>query len=285
MKQRRIARRALLSAVPAGLWIAGTQAPGALANLDAGPSAQPVAKPLLFGGAVSPRAYVPLLSADGDFPPEPPPPPVEDPQARPSWDYATLNSIVREVATASPIAALTFDDGWSSRYEVLDALARHDVRATFFAIGRVLDANPDFVQRALDEGHEFGNHTYDHVDAPTAVRAGTLVEQLRRAEATFQAIAPGAILKPYFRPPGGGYNASVVAAAAAEGYRTILWSVDPSDWKVPLSPERVVPATRAGSIVLNHFNAATAANLGAVIEQLSQRKGIRFVTLTELFRS
>ena len=239
---------------------------------------------MVFEGAVSPRAVVPLLSADGEFPPEPPPP-TEDPNARPSWDSATLNSVVREGVTPSPIAALTFDDGWSSRHQVLDALARHDVRATFFAVGRVIDADPDFVRRALDDGHEFGNHTYDHVDAPTAVRAGTLVDQLRRSEAALQRIAGEASLKPYFRPPGGGYNADVVAIAAAEGYRTILWSVDPWDWKWPLSPDRVVPSTRAGSIVLNHFNAATAANIGAVIDQLSQRKGIRFVTLTELFRS
>ncbi|HMO55679.1 MAG TPA: hypothetical protein PJ994_14325, partial [Tepidiformaceae bacterium] len=118
-----------------------------------------------------------------------------------------------------------------------------------------------------------------------ALRSGTFVDQLRRAEDAIQRVASDSALKPYFRPSGGGYNADVVAAAAAEGYRTILWSVDPWDWKWPLAAERVVPQTSAGSIVLNHFTTSTAANIGAVITQLREQKGIRFVTLTELFRS
>lgn len=278
MSPRALRRRSLLAAVPAALWVA-----------RAGPSslwAAP-AEPSFQGGAVSPRGRLPLLAADGAFPP-PTPPPTPPPaaiDARPEWDFATLNTVVRDVSTPEPVAALTFDDGWAARAEVLDALAASGVHATFFVIGRVLDENPDFVRRALDEGHEFGNHTYDHVDAPSALRKGTLLEQLRWSETALQRAAGGAVLKPYFRPPGGGYTADVVAAAAGEGYRTILWSVDPWDWKSPLAASRVVPQTRAGSIVINHFVSATAANIGTVVTQLREQKGIRFVTLTELFRS
>jgi peptidoglycan-N-acetylglucosamine deacetylase len=263
--------------------------PAAVSVAWAGPKLVTAAPqgPFLQEGAVSPRARLPMLAADGSFPPAPPPPtpPPSRPDGRPDWDFSTLNSIVRSIRTQEPVAALTIDDGWAARSEMLDALARADVRATFFVIGRVLDENPDFVRRALDEGHEFGNHTYHHLDAPAALRQGTLLEQLRWSETALQRIAGDAWMKPYFRPPGGGCNADVVAAAAAEGYRTILWSVDPWDWKWPLAAGRVVPQTAAGSIVLNHFVNSTAANIGTVITQLREQKGLRFVTLTELFRS
>ncbi len=148
----------------------------------------------------------------------------------------------------------------------------------------MLARDPDFVRRAIAEGHEFGNHTQDHLDASTALRTGAFAYQLRQPEETLRSIVPGETLKPYFRPPGGGNYRDVVEAAAAEGYRTILWSVDPWDWKYPLSPSRVVLQTGSGSIVLNHFTANTAANLGAVIDAVREQKGIRFVTLSELVR-
>ena len=270
---RRIARRSLLTALPVAVWAAWAGSPPASGNPRA---------PLLQEGAVSPRARIAGLASDGNFPPPPTPP---TPAGRPEWDYSTLNSVVRSVSTQEPVAALTFDDGWSARTELLDALARADVRASFFVIGRVLQDHPEFVRRAIDEGHEFGNHTYDHVDAPSALSSGTLIDQLRWSETALQRIAGDAELKPYFRPPGGGCNASVVAAAAAEGYRTILWSVDPWDWKWPLTAARVVPQTQPGSIVINHFVSSTAANIGTVISQLREQKGLRFVTLTELFHS
>lgn len=273
--RRTFPRRSVLAAIPAAVGVAWAGPK----RVRAGPPG-----PLVREGAVSPRARLPLLAADGAFLPPPPPPP-PPPEGRPAWDYGTLNSIVRSVPTREPVAALTFDDGWSARGEMLDALKRADVRATFFVIGRVLDQDPDFVRRALDEGHEFGNHTYDHLDAPSALRAGKLLDQLRWSETALKRIAGEAALKPYFRPPGGGTDTDVVAAAAAEGYRTILWSVDPWDWKYPLTASRVVPQTGAGSIVINHFVSSTAANIATVVAQLRDQKGIRLVTLTELFRS
>src|SRR5690606_36050460 len=145
---------------------------------------------------------------------------------------------------------------------ILDVLKSRGVSATLFVLGVVLEQDPAFVRRALDEGHEFGNHTYDHPNVALACANGTLPSQLQRAEAALQAVEPRARLRPYFRPPGGGYNADVVQVAAANGYRTIMWSADPEDWRVPLGPSRVVPHTQPGGIVLNHFTDTTADNLG-----------------------
>ena len=228
------------------------------------------------------RVFVPALASDRDFPPPPPPP--APPSGRPGWSGDTLLNVMYRADTTQAVAALTIDDGWSQRSEILDVLKSRDAHATLFVIGRVLARDPDFVRRAIAEGHEFGNHTQDHRDAPSALRDGTFAYQIRQPEETLRSIVPGETLKPYFRPPGGGNYRDVVEAAAAEGYRTILWSVDPQDWKYPLSPSPVVSRTGAGSIVLNHFTANTAANLGAVIDAVREQKGIRFVTLSELVR-
>lgn len=230
------------------------------------------------------RIALPALAADGSFPPPPVPPPQPPASTRPAWSGDTLLNVMYRADTPKPVAALTIDDGYTARSEILDVLKSREAHATFFVIGSLLARDPGFVRRALAEGHEFGNHTQDHRDCPTALREGTFTYQVRQPEETLRSIIPGETLKPYFRPPGGGNRRDVVEAAAAEGYRTILWSVDPWDWKYALSPSRVVPQTGPGSIILNHFTANTAANLGAVIDTLREQKGIRFVTLSELVR-
>ncbi|MCC7088579.1 MAG: polysaccharide deacetylase family protein [Chloroflexi bacterium] len=241
----------------------------------------PFALPGLSRDASS-KVHLPALASDRDFPPPPPPP--APASGRPDWSGDTLLNVMYRADTNKPLAALTIDDGWSQRSEILDVLKSRDVHATLFVVGKLLARDPAFVRRAVAEGNEFGNHTYDHRDAPTALREGTFTYQIRQPEEALRSILPGETLKPYFRPPGGGNYRDVVVAAAAEGYRTILWSVDPQDWKYPLSPGLVAPNTSSGSIVLNHFNATTAANLGAVIDAVREQRGIRFVTLSELVR-
>lgn len=231
------------------------------------------------------RAHLPMLAADGSFPPPPPPPPPVVGPRRPEWDEATLLQVAYRHDTTEPIAALTIDDGWYARSRMLDVLKSRGAHATLFVLGVVLEQDPAFVRRALDEGHEFGNHTYDHPNVAIACANGSLPSQLQRAEAALEAIEPRARLRPYFRPPGGGYNADVVRVAADNGYRSIMWSVDPEDWRLALSPSRVVPQTQPGGIVLTHFTNSTADNLGRTIDQLQAQKGIRFTTLSELFTS
>ena len=66
--------------------------------------------------------------------------------------------------TDQRIVALTFDDGPSPPYtnRLLDVLAKHDVKATFFMVGNRIEKHPETVRRAIAEGHQIGNHTYSH---------------------------------------------------------------------------------------------------------------------------
>ena len=186
------------------------------------------------------------------------------------------------------MVALTVDDGYFSRNEMLDVLIEAGVHATFFIIGRVLVSDADFVRRAVSENFEFGSHTNSHGDLRTKSRS-QIVDEVDRPNQILLSIDPSAVAKPYLRPPGGSWNSGSNQTVADLGYRHILWNVsgDAGDY----SPEglinlylRQIDALRdpRGSIILTHFRKPTLAALPAIISGLRER-GLEPVSLSELF--
>src|ERR1700738_4248293 len=126
-----------------------------------------------------------------------------------------------------PYIAMTFDDGPSATLtpKLLDLLAAHHIKATFFVIGENVVQHPEIVARAAREGHEIGNHSWSHPNfgkmSDDAVR-----RELRRSEdAIKSATGTGPML---MRPPYGSLTARQKRWIHEEfGYQTILWDVDP----------------------------------------------------------
>jgi len=153
-----------------------------------------------------------------------------------------------------PRIALTFDDGPHPVHTapLLDALAELGVRATFFVVGRDVDANPALVARMARDGHELGNHTYRHRYLPLA-RSRSVEHELR---ATDRAIVRAAGVTPTLaRPPWGGRSPGNVRVFQRLRKRLVLWDVNSFDWKGKPAREvvaRVLGRARAGSIVLMH---------------------------------
>src|ERR1700730_12720555 len=199
----------------------------------------------------------------------------------PAEPHVTFNS----VNVDGPYIAMTFDDGPSQKLtpKLLDLLAAHHIKATFFVIGQNVVDHPEVVQRAIREGHEIGNHSWSH---PNLGKMSD--ENVRRElQKTDDAIKSAAGVRPtLMRPPYGSITAHEKKWIHADfGYQIILWDVDPLDWKRPGPTavcNRILKETRAGSIVLSHdIHPGTIEAMPATFEQL-EAKGFRFVTVSQL---
>jgi peptidoglycan/xylan/chitin deacetylase (PgdA/CDA1 family) len=180
----------------------------------------------------------------------------------------------------SKVVALTFDDGPSSYTSgFLRVLREKNVRATFFVLGQLVATYPDLARQIVREGHEIASHSWKHDLYPSAA-------DLRQTSATIKSVTG---FKPCsFRPPGGARNASVIAGAGQSGMKTIIWDVDPFDWRLPGTAairNIVLRGVRPGSIVLSHDGGGprsqTLEALPGIIDGLRAR-GYKFVTVTEI---
>jgi len=177
--------------------------------------------------------------------------------------------------------ALSFDDGpgGGSTQSILSTLKSNNAKATFFMIGRQVAGRADIVKQAYNDGHEIGNHTWDHIDLATA-DAGTIKDQLDR---TTQAIINVIGKKPMLvRPPYGSYNTAAITAAQAP---FIIWSVDPKDWQdkdADTVYQRVMAGAKPGAIILSHdIYDTTAAAYARIIPDLIAQ-GYQLVTVSNL---
>ncbi len=192
--------------------------------------------------------------------------------------------------------AITIDDGAGAELisRTLDYLKAHDVRATLFPMGSWVDHAPEVWQRAVEEGHELGNHTYSH---PFITRISE--EKVREELKGWQESVENAVGEPYrtlfFRPPygdgfmsGQGHHKERLQEIIAEkGMFPVLWDVEliyalrNEAYSSARITEYVLANARGGSIVLLHFNEEDINALPDIITGLRNR-GLEPCSLSEL---
>ena len=131
----------------------------------------------------------------------------------------TLGTVYR-FQTPYQEVAVTFDDGPDQvdTPRVLECLARHGAKATFFMVGEAAAAYPEIVARVHDEGHTIGIHTFSHV---SMARTGW---PERNRELTLCREALGSLAKPYFRMPFGHQTLPSHLQAMLMGYSIFGWT-------------------------------------------------------------
>ncbi len=189
--------------------------------------------------------------------------------------------------------ALTFDDVPDPRFtpQVLDALRKEGVKATFFVVGHRAKKYPELVRKIHQEGHIIGNHSFSHAQFKNRSRSQFQNEILR----TEKIIANLVGYRPkLIRPPYGDVNEDQVKWAKKNGYTIVNWNVDSLDWKGLGAQEvkqNVLQAVGPGSIVLQHAGGGTGSDLSGTIRALPEiistlkGKGYHFATLPELLHT
>ena len=192
-----------------------------------------------------------------------------------------------------PRAALTFDDGpGPSTPDVLDALAREGVRGTFFVLGRQAERHPDLVRRMAVEGHQIGNHGYDHgiliFRGPAHV-----ADQIARTQMAVERAAGAGAMSPLFRAPHGFRGPATALASRRAGYTVAAWTrgvFDSAEPGAAAIARRAARALEPGTILLLHDadgwapgrpRQQTVDAIGDICRGARERE-IELVTLDEL---
>lgn len=178
--------------------------------------------------------------------------------------------------------ALTFDDGPHEVYtaKILDLLARHEVKASFFLVGESAVRAPELVRRIVRDGHCVASHTYSHRELPslTGVQLRHELTAGRRVLSELTGVDTNLV-----RPPRGRISASALLRMRHWGYRLVHWSKTYSDYLQDGSA-RLVQRIRTiglspGDIALLHDN--NAHTLAALVQMLPEwlAEGRTFVKL------
>lgn len=182
--------------------------------------------------------------------------------------------------------ALTFDCAWGDEDmdAILTTLDKYGVKATFFVVGTWVEKYPEALKKIKENGHEIGNHSYNHADY-TKMGAESIINDLDKCDAAIENVIGE---KPYLmRAPSGGYNDTVIRAADKSGRTYIQWSVDGIDYgdaQPQAIYDRSVTNTKEGDIILLHTGTQSTANvLPKILEALECK--YEFATVSELIYS
>lgn len=175
-----------------------------------------------------------------------------------------------------PKMYLTFDEGYENGYTpvILDALKEKDCKAVFFVTASYAKANPELIQRMIDEGHAIGNHSVRHLSMPTLDEQAAANEI---AELHNYMVDNYNYQMTLFRPPMGEWSTRTLAIANKLGYKTVFWSYAYLDYDVKkqIGVDKAFPkvtkAAHNGAIYLLHAVSKDNADmLGNVIDRFRE---------------
>ena len=188
--------------------------------------------------------------------------------------------------------ALTYDDGPNDPYtgQLLEVLAKHGVKATFFLLGQFVSERPALARAVAEAGHAIGSHCYTHQNL-IFLSPAQLRQQLEKASRAIEA-ATGVQPK-LFRPPYGGRRPGTFSVVRNYGMVPVMWRVSCSDWSARSHESIVrhaVSQIKGGDIILlhdgGHLRMGTDRSLSVrATDEIVRRykgEGYEFVTVPEM---
>lgn len=207
------------------------------------------------------------------------------------WYGRTFTGLARGIKQL----ALTYDDGPNDPHtlRLLEILARHQVKATFFLIGHYVRQRPDIAREVAKAGHVIGNHTFTH---PLLIFKSAA--EIRREVSDCRAAIQDAIGEHsnLFRPPFGGRRPATLHIARELGLEPVMWNVTGYDWNAPPASaieRKVSKQIRGGNVILLHdgghkqMGADRSQTVQATDHLIKRYKqeGYSFVTIPEMMQT
>jgi peptidoglycan-N-acetylglucosamine deacetylase len=190
--------------------------------------------------------------------------------------------------------ALTFDDGPNDPHtlNLLDVLAKHNVHATFFLIGKYVRQRPDIVAEIANRGHVIGNHTFTH-PLLTFMSAAHLQDEIKECSQVINDAAGQH--SALFRPPWGGRRPGTFRMVREQGLEPVMWNITGYDWRAPSADfieQKVFPKIRGGDVILLHdgghkaFGTDRSKTVETVDRLLTRYRGeYEFATIPEMMKT
>lgn len=177
--------------------------------------------------------------------------------------------------------ALTFDDG-PGEYteEFLDKLSQKNVKTTFFLLGMKIPGKEKVVKKMYDDGHDIGNHSYNHPQF-RFMKKEDVLKNIAYADDEIKK-ATGGFVPKYLRPPYGERNKK---AEKESGKEVILWNYDPEDWKYRDKNKVIEDIMKMPENSVGVFHDIHKTTVEGVIEAIDKKRaeGFEFVTISELY--
>ena len=193
-----------------------------------------------------------------------------------------FNNLVWDIPNSDKKIYLTFDDGPIPEVTewVLDLLKSEEIKATFFCIGDNIRKHPEVYKRILSEGHQTGNHTFNHLNG-WKTNTKSYLENFKLCET--ERLKLNTEHSFLFRPPYGKIKPSQSKAIQQLGYKIIMWDVLSYDFDPTISAEKclenVISNTEQGSIIVFHDSVKAEKNLKYALPkaiQILKNKGFVF---------
>ena len=183
---------------------------------------------------------------------------------------------------------VTFDCGYELGYTeaILDALKKHNVKATFFVVGHYLEESPELVKRMVEEGHIVANHSYNHPDM-TTLSDEELIKELQTNADKYKEVTGEEMIN-YYRPPQGKYTLENLKKMQELGYHSFFWSLAYMDWDAKKQPtheeafDKLLSRIHPGAIVLLHNTSRTNGEIMDDLLTKWEEMGYSFGELSEL---
>lgn len=181
-------------------------------------------------------------------------------------------SLLWEIPKEEKKLYITFDDGPHPTItpQILEILKTFNAKATFFCVGKNIEANNDIFNSIINEGHSVGNHTFNH-NKGWKTKTKDYIDSVNKTEEIINSLTNSRKHTPLLRPPYGKIKSSQIRKLKRH-YKLVAWTVISYDWDKSLDPDEcfnnIIRNASNGSIIVFHDSEKAVNNMIPTLKKI-----------------